>query len=199
MKLRNAAIFFVALIWAQATLTFIILQWGAVGVGLIACVASLFLAALFVPTAHAALFGAPFLPTESDRVERMLAMAGLQPGETVVDLGAGDGRFLIAAARAGATAVGWEINPYLVAWGRWKILRAGLSDRATLHLGSYWPEHMGRADVVMLFLITGQMKKMQEKLQQELRPGSRVVSYVFAFPDWEAKETRTEGLRLYVR
>lgn len=190
---------FVALLWMQATLAFIILRWGAVGVGVIACVTSVFLALLFVPTVHAALFGAPYLPTEADRVARMLAMAGVKPGETVVDLGAGDGRFLIAAARAGATAVGWEINPYLVALGRWKIIRAGLAGKATLHLGSYWPEHMGKADAVMLFLITGQMKKMQEKLQRELRPGSRVVSYIFSFPDWEAKEERSEGLRLYVR
>jgi len=192
------ALLFAVLLWAQVTFMFVVMQWGAVGLGYIIAVVAVFAALLVVPTVYGALSGAPWLPTDDAHVDRMLVVAGVKPGETVVDLGAGDGRFLIAAARAGAKAEGWEINPYLVAVGRWRIARAGLSHLATLRLGSYWPEHMGHADVVTLFLITGQMKKMQEKLRAELKPGSRVVSYVFTFPEWEAKEAGG-SIALYVR
>lgn len=158
---------------------------------------SLACAALVIPTFYTVLSGAPFLPTGRDRVREMLALAALRPGETLVDLGSGDGRIVVAAAKAGARAEGWEVNPYLWLWSQWNIRRAGVADRARIRLGSYWGESMAHADVVTLFLITDKMPRMREKLQRELRPGSRVVSYVFTFPEWEREASSPAGVHLY--
>ncbi len=152
--------------------------------------------ALFATTAFASLFGAPYLPTDRERVDAMLALTGLKPGEKLYDLGSGDGRIVIAAAKAGANAVGWEISPYLWLYSNWQIRRQGLAGKAKIHLGSYWEEHFRDADVVTLFLFTTQMARMQQKLQNELRPGSRVISFAFTFPEWQ-QESDTKGLHLY--
>ncbi len=150
----------------------------------------------FATTAYSVFFGAPFVPTDEQRVSAMLALAELKPGEKLYDLGSGDGRIVIAAARAGAYAEGWEISPYLWLYSTWQIRRQGLGDRARIHLGSYWEEKFNDADVVTLFLITQQMGRMQGKLQDELRLGGRVVSYAFKFPHWQ-HERKDRGLFLY--
>ena len=150
----------------------------------------------FATTAYSVFFGAPFVPTDRDRVDEMLRLTGLKPGEKLYDLGSGDGRIVIAAAKAGAQAEGWEISPYLWLYSTWQIRRQGLGDRARIHLGSYWEEKFDDADVVTLFLINLQMGRMQRKLQAELRPGGRVVSYAFKFPNWQY-ESKDRGLYLY--
>lgn len=129
--------------------------------------------------------GAPFVPTHGSRVARMVELSGIKPGQKAVDLGSGDGRIVIAMARAGAIAHGYEINPFLVWWSRYKIRREKLSDRAFIHLGSFWGKNLSEFDVVTLFGTTHIMKCLEKKLKKELRPGSRVVSYVFTFPSWE--------------
>jgi hypothetical protein len=160
---------------------------------------SLACAVLIVTTGYAVLTGAPFLPTGRKRVGEMLALAELRPGETLVDLGSGDGRIVVAAAKAGARAEGWEISPYLWLWSQWNIRRAGVADRARVRLGSYWGEPVGHADVVTLFLITDKMPRMEEKLRRELRQGSRVVSYAFTFPEWRHEKKTDGGVTLYRR
>ncbi len=114
----------------------------------------------------------------------------------MVDLGAGDGRILVAAAKMGAHAEGWEINPYLWLLSMWNIRRAGVSALAKAHLGTYWAETFRDADVVTLFLISLQMGRMEKKLLAELKPGARVVSYAFKFPNWQS-EAKDEGVHLY--
>lgn len=163
-----------------------------------AVVVSLTAAVLFVATAYSVFFGAPFVPTDEGRVRTMLTLSGLRPGEKLVDLGSGDGRIVIAAAKAGATAEGWEVNPFLWLWSSWRIRMLGLGSLARIRLGSYWGERFHDADVVTLFLITAQMPRMERKLQAELRPGSRVASYAFRFPGWEHQEKK-DGVYLYVR
>ena len=152
---------------------------------------------LFATTAYSVFSGAPFLPTDERNVDDMIRSSGLKPGELLVDLGSGDGRILIAAARAGARAEGWEISPFLCLWSQWKIRRAGVADKAKVHLGSYWTETFRQADVVTLFLITSQMGRMEKKLRSELPVGSRVVSYAFKFPHWELADKTGRGVYLY--
>lgn len=152
----------------------------------------------FATTAYSVFFGAPFVPTDSRHVAEMIAAVNLKPGEIFADLGCGDGRLVIAAAQAGAKAEGWEIIPYLCLIAKFRIWRAGVGDRAKIHWGSYWWEHFSRIDVVSLFLIDIQMARMQKKLQVELRPGSRVVSYVFKFPEWQPISIE-RGVYLYLR
>ncbi len=199
MRPLSALALFAGLLWAQVTLMLAVAAWGYPFIAAFIAVFSLACAVFFVTSAYSVLFGAPYVPTGGERVGEMLALAGVKPGETFVDLGSGDGRLVIAAAKAGARAEGWEVNPYLWLWSRLMIRRAGLGDRATVHLGSYWDDSVAHADVVSLFLITQQMEKMQEKLRRELRPGSRVVSYVFSFPEWRHESRSDAGVYLYRR
>ncbi len=151
----------------------------------------------FLSTAYSVFFGAPFVPTDQRNVDEMLKLAGVKAGEKVVDLGSGDGRIIVAAAKLGARAEGWEISPFLWLASLWRIRRAGVAGLAKAHLGTYWSEKFGDADVVTLFLINTQMKRMEKKLRQELRPGSRVVSYAFKFPGWPLAGKSGTGVYLY--
>lgn len=198
MRPASAIFLFLMLLWAQLTLVAMTVVWGYAFIAVLVAVLSLFVGALFATTAYSVFFGAPYVPTGNERVEAMLRLAGVKPGEKLVDLGSGDGRIVIAAAKAGAIAEGWEISPYLWLLSTWKIRRAGLQDRAKIRLGSYWNERFDDADVVTLFLITMQMPRMERKLREELRSGSRVASYAFPFPRWRHAEKR-DGIFLYRR
>ena len=196
MRLQTAIFWFFMLLWVQVALVAMAAVWGYSFIAAFVALFSLLVGALFATTAYSVFFGAPYVPTDNDRVAAMLRLSGLKPGEKLVDLGSGDGRIVIAAAKAGAIAEGWEISPYLWLLSHWKIRHAGLQGRARVRLGTYWAEKFHDADVVTLFLITMQMPRMERKLRAELRPGSRVVSYAFKFPTW-AHEDKTKGVFLY--
>ncbi|MDO8582103.1 MAG: 50S ribosomal protein L11 methyltransferase [bacterium] len=142
--------------------------------------------------------GAPFLPTGKKYVEEMVDLAALQPNERFVDLGSGDGRLVIAAAQRGANAVGYEINPFLVAIARFRIWYSGVGDRATIRWQSFWSADFRAADVISIFGITGIMPRLEKKLSVELRPGARVVSYIFSLPNWKPL-VHQHGIRVYRR
>ncbi len=129
--------------------------------------------------------GAPFVPTQADALERMIRSAEIKPGEKLADLGSGDGRIVIAAAKAGAEAHGFEINPLLVWYSRRQIKKAGLNGKAFIHWKSFWYQDFSSYQIVTLFGITSIMKNLEQKLKTELSPGSRVVSNIFRFPNWE--------------
>jgi ribosomal protein L11 methylase PrmA len=139
--------------------------------------------------------GAPFLPTQKHALEKMIALAQIQHGEKLADLGSGDGRIVIAAAKAGAEAHGYEINPLLVWWSRYQIKKAGLSDRAFIHQKNFWRVDFSDYNIVMLFGITGIMKGLEKKLKTELKPGSRVISNIFVFPNWIGE--KSGGVTMY--
>ena len=161
------------------------------------CLIALAAAIFTVAIVYSTFFGAPFVPMDKRRAEEMMRVAGIKSGEKVVDLGSGDGRVLIAAAKAGAKAEGWEINPFLWLWSKWNIQRAGVAKDVIVHLGSYWSVNFSDSDVVALFLIHTQMPRMEKKLRQELRPGARVVSFAFQFPEWKAESRSEERVALY--
>lgn len=142
--------------------------------------------------------GAPFVPTRHSAVARMVDLARVRPGEKAADIGSGDGRIVIAAARAGAVAHGFEINPVLVWWSRYKIRQAGLEHTAFVHWGSFWRKNFGEFDVVTVFGINRIMEELEKKLQKELRPGARVISYVFVFPTWKY-ERKDSAIFVYTR
>lgn len=161
-------------------------------------VMSLAFGIFFGTTAYSVFFGAPFVPTDRRNVERMIAALALKPEEKFADLGAGDGRLVVAAARAGARAEGWEINPYLWLAAKYNIWRSGLGARAKMHLGSYWWEKFHDTGAISLFLINTQMARMEKKLLDELPAGSRVVSYAFKFPGWQPSSS-ANGVHLYIK
>jgi len=142
--------------------------------------------------------GAPFVGTRPESLKAMLDLAVLRSGETVVDLGSGDGRLLFAAARAGCRAVGYEINLFLVWSSRWRAWRLGLSPRVTVRWGSFWKARLDEADVVLVFGFSNIMADLAKKLADELRPGARVVSLRYELSAWPAAGRSGEA-RLYLK
>lgn len=132
---------------------------------------------------------APWLPIWQKDVQRMLDLADIKPNDKVYDLGAGDGRLLIAAAQNyQATAVGWEISilPYLIGWFKIRIL--GLNSKVKLKYGNFFKADISQADIICLFLTPDGLNKLQPKLEKEVKSGTKILSYSFKFKDWEPKE-----------
>lgn len=161
---------------------------------------------VFVVAGSAAWAGfraAPFVPTRQRDVERMLRLSELKAGELVYDLGAGDGRYVVTAARRyHARAVGFEISllPYLV--GRLRIWRAKQSQLASMRLQDFFHQDLSAADVVVCFLTPSAMAKLSLKFKKELRPGTRIVSYAFPMHDRTAvlkdkPDARTMAVHVY--
>lgn len=142
--------------------------------------------------------GAVYVPSSYAKVEKMIKLAGPKTGEVAVDLGSGDGRIVIALAKAGAIAHGYEINPFLVWWSRYKIQRLGLTDRAFIHWQNFWKVDLSKADVVVVYGINYIMRSLEKKLKKELKTGARVISYAFPFPSWNHKH-KEAGIFLYVK
>jgi SAM-dependent methyltransferase len=145
------------------------------------------------------LTGAPWVPTSRELVHEILALAELKQGEVLYDLGSGDGRLVIAAARDfGATAIGIEIEPFRVLYSRLKILQFHLNGKARIVRRNFFHVDLRDADVVITFLLQTTNDKLRQKLERELtRPNSRVVSIVFQFNGWE--EIRSDRERtIYV-
>ena len=130
------------------------------------------------------LYRAPFVPTRRAICEEMLARAGAKPGMRVIDLGAGSGDMVIAAARRGCTAVGVECSPLLVMLSRRRIRRAGLEKSATMRVGNLFAEPLADADIVMVFLLSDMLAELREKFSRELPPHAVVVSHCFPIRGW---------------
>lgn len=134
-------------------------------------------------------------PTAEPLVERMLTMAQVGPEDVLFDLGSGDGRTVIAAAKRGAEAVGVEYNPDLVALSRRSAEREGLSrDQVRFVQGDIFETDFSRATVVTLYLLSGLNLRLRPALL-DMSPGTRVVSHMFKMGDWEPDETSYLGTR----
>lgn len=150
----------------------------------------------FVFVVVAMVSGAPFVPMPAVAVEKITALMRVVPGEKIADLGSGDGRLVISLAKAGAEAHGYEINPFLVIWSRIKIYRAGVSGKAFIHWGNYWRKDLSGYSGIALYGISHIMAKLEKKLTHDLKPGARVISYVFTFPTLECL-LQDEKVNLY--
>ncbi|MFX0031390.1 MAG: SAM-dependent methyltransferase [Candidatus Hermodarchaeota archaeon] len=126
--------------------------------------------------------GAPWIPTRKKKVRQMLSLVDIQPDEVLYDLGCGDGRFIITAARKfGAKAVGIEINPVLYLWCQLVITILGLRRRVKILYGNFFKRNLSDADVITCFLLQETNDKLEEKLLKELKPTARVISNSFMF------------------
>jgi predicted RNA methylase len=129
---------------------------------------------------------APFVTSSVKIVDRMLELAHLKAGETLYDLGCGDGRILIAAAeKYKVKAVGVEISPKLVAEARANIENAGLSDQASVIRGDLLETDLSDADVVTIYLATSLNQRLKPRLERFLKAGARVISHDYAVPGWK--------------
>jgi hypothetical protein len=130
-----------------------------------------------------------WIPTPDVTLEQMLDMAQVRPDDYVMDLGSGDGRMVIAAARRGARAHGVEFNPDLVALSRRSAAAAGVSDKATFSQGDMFETDISKATVLPLFLLPSHLSTLAPKFLQ-LKPGGRVVSNTYEIGGgWEPDET----------
>jgi SAM-dependent methyltransferase len=131
---------------------------------------------------------APFDPTPQEVVDRMLTLAGVKNGDLLYDLGSGDGRVLIAAAkRYGVKAVGFEVDPGLVKLAREKINQEKLEQRVEVRHQDFMTADLSSASVVTLYLSHDGNHALKPLLLRQLQPGARVVSYTFDMGDWLPK------------
>lgn len=131
-----------------------------------------------------------WVPTPPETVERMLDIAKVTPRDYVMDLGSGDGRNVIAAAKRGATALGVEYNPDMVELSRRNAAAAGVAGKATFVQGDMYQADISKANVMALFLLPSNMLVLRPKFFN-LAPGSRIVSNTFGIEGWTADYTET--------
>jgi SAM-dependent methyltransferase len=154
---------------------------------------------LFLVSAAAQEPDVPYAPTPHEVVAQMLDLAGVTAADVVYDLGSGDGRIVIMAARRGARGVGVEIDPELVARARRNARDAGVAARVRFVRQDLFKTSLRDATVVTLFLYPDVNLRLRPKLLGELRPGTRVVSYAFDMGDWQpAKTAEAGGRKVYL-
>ena len=134
----------------------------------------------------------PFITTPQDVVEHMLKLAGTTAADLVVDLGSGDGRIVIAAAKKfGAHGLGIELDGRLVEQSRANARRAGVADRVSFVEGDVLQADISKATVVTVYLLPSLIGKLQSRFIYELRPGTRIVSHSFTMAGWKPDRVET--------
>lgn len=135
---------------------------------------------------------APFVTTPQEVVERMLRLAGTGPGDTVLDLGSGDGRIAITAAQLfGARGIGVDIDAKLVAVSRDNARRAGVAAQTEFHERDALRTELSGASVVTVYLLPFLIDQLQPKFLGELAPGARVVTHAFTMKGWRPDRSET--------
>jgi precorrin-6B methylase 2 len=147
-------------------------------------------AAPFEPTVGQPGKDVVWVPTPPELVEKMLDMAQVTPQDFVMDLGSGDGRNVIGAAKRGARALGVEYNPEMVALSRRNAQAAGVGDKATFVEGDMFTADFSQASVLALFLLPSNMLQLRSKFL-DLKPGSRIVANQFGIEGWNPDQTET--------
>jgi SAM-dependent methyltransferase len=142
-----------------------------------------------------------WVPTRGHDIERFLKNAKIKPGDKMYDLGCGDGRLVFAAAKAGAHATGFEVSlfPYLLA--KVGYLFQPNKKNINIRFKDFWWHDLSDADVVYFFLIPRIYKKLKKKLEKELKPGTRVIAYVWPIegwaPDFVDKPDKQNAMNVY--
>ena len=139
---------------------------------------------IIIPTVIAMVTGAPFVPTPIARVKKMLELAKIKRGEKVYDIGCGDGRMVYLAAKDyGADATGFELSPLVFCLA--KIRQWIWRSKARIVFTDFRRRNLADADVIVCYLMPDALARLQDKLEKELKPGTRVVSYAFQIGTWQ--------------
>jgi hypothetical protein len=131
-----------------------------------------------------------WVPTPQALVDKMLDMAKLTPADFIMDLGSGDGRTVITAAKRGSRALGIEYNPDMVELSKKNAAAAGVSDKATFMKADLFETDLSKAQVITMFLLPAINMKLRPTILN-LKPGTRIVSNTFTMEDWVADETQS--------
>lgn len=141
------------------------------------------------------LVGAPYLPTLRPQITTALELSGLQQGQTLLELGSGDGRVLFAAAEQGIRAIGYELNPLLVVYS--KIRARKYKGLVEVRWGDFWHSSWPPADAIFVFLLAKYMTKLDKKVIQEYAGRNiKLVSFAFAIPNRQVAHQQG-GLYVY--
>lgn len=144
------------------------------------------------------LIGAVYVPTPHDIVAKMLEIAEVKEGDILYDLGSGDGRIIIeAAGKYKVKAIGIEADPLRVLWSRARIRSREMQDRVRVIWGNFFSSDISEATIVTVYQGQGINNKLIKKLEEDLKPGTRVVSYSFTFDGWEPIKEESES-RIYL-
>ena len=138
---------------------------------------------------------APFVQTPLEVAKKMLELAEVKPGETLYDLGCGDGRLILLAARdMGAISTGIDLREDLLERAKTEIVRLGLQDKVNVIQGNFFDVDISAANVVTLYLTSSANERLRPKLEKELRVGCRIVSHDFKVPGWKPVQVYDELL-----
>jgi SAM-dependent methyltransferase len=169
-------------------------RWcGGLGAALLLAAFACNAAMLDVPT--------PYIPSTRGNADEMLRLAAVTPDDVVYDLGSGDGRIVIAAARDyGARGVGIDIDAALVRESSENARKAGVSDRTAFRASDIFAVNLREATVVTMYLLSGLVAKLEPKLLAELKPGTRIVAHDYGFEKWQPdrKQQISKNYMLYV-
>ncbi|XP_012373273.1 protein FAM173B [Octodon degus] len=135
----------------------------------------------------------PFVPATAKQIENVLEMLRARRG-SLVDIGSGDGRVVIAAAKEGFTAVGYELNPWLVWYSRYRAWREGVHGSATFYISDLWKVSFSQYSNVVIFGVPQMMPQLERKLELELAGDARVIACRFPFPHWTPAHVTGDGV-----
>lgn len=128
----------------------------------------------------------PYVPTPQDVVERMLDLTDVNSSDYVIDLGSGDGRIVIAAAKRGATGHGIDLDPQRISEARSNAVENGVDDQIMFMQGDLFETDFSEASVITMYLLPSVNRELRPVILEELQPGTRIVSHSFDMGDWEA-------------
>jgi len=146
---------------------------------------------------YSLIFGAPYASIGKRRMSDMIELLDPQKGKKLADLGSGDGRIVIEASKRGLESHGFEINPILFLVSKIKQRRAKLS-KTDIHRADYWQNDLSSFDYITIYATQHMVNRMEKKLLQELRPGSKVVSNHYKFPNWKTAREKND-IFLYIK
>lgn len=135
----------------------------------------------------------PYVPATTAQVENVLKVLQHRSG-LLVDIGSGDGRIVIAAAKRGFQAVGFELNPWLVWYSRYRAWREGVHNSTSFYISDLWKVSFSQYSNVVIFGVPQMMDQLEHKLGRELQTSARVVACRFPFPSWVPNSTAGEGI-----
>jgi SAM-dependent methyltransferase len=165
----------------------------AIIISMIILICFIFLVFLFLVTLLwilvPAFYGLPPVPTRLERIRKALTLAKLQPNEVLYDLGAGDGRVLLVAARDfGTKAVGIEIGPIQCALIWLRVVASGFGNQIRVRWANFYKSDLREADVVFVYATSKEVMKLAPHLETQMKKGARLVSISADFPEWEPQE-----------